>query len=42
MNGAAETGRDGIDRGAVMRRVIAGIVLGLTVVAIDRVMGFGS
>ena len=34
--------RAGFDLDALRRRVLGGVVLGLTVVAIDRVMGFGS
>ncbi len=34
--------RAGIDADAVKRRALGGVVLGLTVVLIDRVMGFGS
>ena len=34
--------RAGIDADAVKRRAFGGVVLGLTVVLIDRVMGFGS
>ncbi|WP_275402079.1 hypothetical protein [Sphingomonas aracearum] len=32
----------GMNPDAVKRRALAGMVIGLTVVAIDRVMGFGS
>jgi hypothetical protein len=34
--------RAGLDPNAVKRRALGGVILGLTVVAIDRVMGFGS
>ncbi|MGR6328089.1 hypothetical protein ACU5AX_03385 [Sphingomonas sp. XXL09] len=34
--------RAGLDPAAVKRRALGGVIIGLTVVAIDRVMGFGS
>ena len=34
--------RAGLDPDTVKRRALGGVVLGLTVVLIDRVMGFGS
>ncbi len=34
--------RAGLDPAAIRRRALGGVIIGLTVVAIDRVMGFGS
>lgn len=34
--------RAGLNRDTVKRRALSGAILGLTVVAIDRVLGFGS